>query len=138
MKLQGGPELRARLKAIKLAFKPLGRDWADETARLARAAVPVRTGRLQRSIRRKNATQTRATVVSHFTGIFIEKGTKAHDEVPRKGSALIFQAGGQTIFAKKVHKPRTPAKPFAAPAAHEALRRNPMAEQVIREWNNAA
>lgn len=138
MSLKGGPELRARLRALKLAFKPVGRQWADETARLARAYVPVRTGRLQRSIRRKNATQTKATVFAHYTGVFVDRGTKAHDEVPRRASSLVFQAGGQTIFAKKVHKPRTQPNRFAARAAHEAFERSPLAEELIREWNRAA
>lgn len=31
--LKGSRELRARLRAIKTVFKPVGRQWTDETTR---------------------------------------------------------------------------------------------------------
>ena len=80
-RLKGGPELRRKLKAIQLTFKPVGRKWADATADVARERVPVKTGRLRQSIRRKNATQKRATVSAHYTATFVDGGTKAHDIV---------------------------------------------------------
>ena len=60
--LKGAPELRRRLKAIRTVFKPVGRAWADDTVRIAKRRVKVRTGKTQRSIRRKNASQRRASV----------------------------------------------------------------------------
>lgn len=136
--LKGGPQLKARLRAIKESFKPIGREWADTTAKLARDKVPVRTGRLRKSIRRKNASQRRATVVAHFTAFFIDPGTKAHDIKARRAGSLVFEGRGGTIFAKKVHKRAYKGKPFRKEAAREALRRNPMAEELIKQWNRAA
>jgi hypothetical protein len=42
------------------------------------------------------------------------------------------------MFAKKVHKRATPAQRFKREAAMEALRKNPMAVELIKQWNNAA
>jgi hypothetical protein len=137
--LKGSRELRARLRAIKLTFKPAGKDWADETARVAKTMVPSKTGRLRGSIRRRNATQRKATVVAHYTAYFIDKGTKRH-AIPKKagGKVLRFERGGNTIFSRKVDHPRTAARPFRERAAREGLRRRPLAGQMIREWNDAA
>jgi len=137
--LKGGRELRARLNAISESFKPIGRNWADDTARLARARVPVRTGRLRQSIRRRNASKKRATVVAHYTAFFVDKGPKAHDIKARRAKGLVFEGrGGRTIFAKKVRHRGYAGRPFRAQAAREALDRNPAAEEIIRAWNRAA
>jgi hypothetical protein len=136
--LRGSPELRARLRAIKLAFKPLGKAWADDAAAEMRRRIPKRTGATAASIRRRNATQRKATVVGSFVANFIDAGTKEHTEVPRRAKRLRFQSGGRTIFARKVLHPRTAAHPFKRAAALEALRKNPMAQVVIDEWNRAA
>lgn len=139
MALKGSPQLRARLRAIKLTFKPAGRDWADETARVAKTMVPSKTGLLRASIRRRNATQRKATVVAHFTAYFIDKGTKAHSEKPRKKQALRFGGrGGDTIFSRRVDHPRTNARPFRERAAREGLRRAPLAGSLVKQWNDAA
>lgn len=138
MALKGSRELRARLKAAGLMFKPYGKQWADTTAEEARRRVPVDTGRLKKSIRRKNATQRRATVVGAYWANFVDAGSKEHDIKARKAPRLIFQAGGRTIFAKKVHKQRIAARPFKRDAALAALRKHPMSETLIAEWNRAA
>jgi hypothetical protein len=139
MKVRGSRELRARLKAISVSFKPIGRKWADDTARLARARVPQRTGRLRQSIRRRNATQKRATVVAHYTASFVDAGVKPHEIRAKRRKGLVFEGrGGRTIFAPKVFHRGYRGKPFRREAALEALKRNPMAEEVIRAWNEAA
>lgn len=124
MSLLGAAQLKARLRAVREVFKPIGRDWADEVVILARAAVPVKTGRLKGSIRRQSATMRKAKVVAHYSQYFVDAGTKAHFE-PR-----------HNYFSKHQH-PRTIARPFRARVAREALRRKPMAQQVIRAWNEA-
>jgi hypothetical protein len=135
--LKGGPELRARLKAIRQSFKPIGKGWATDTAKYAKGHVPRKTGRLQQSIRVRNATQRKATVVGHFSANFVDAGTKQHDITPRKKQALAYGQGQRTVFAKKVHHPRTRAQPFKRAAAQDGLRRNPLAEAVIKQWNDA-
>ena len=119
-------------------FKPYGLLWAETTADEARRRVPSKTGRLRQSFRKKNASQKRATVVGHYTGNFIDAGTKEHDIVPRKADRLIFHDRGQTIFARKVHKQRTAARPFKRASAEAALQRHPMSDALIAEWNRAA
>ena len=139
MSLKGADELRSRLKAIKLTFKGYGRTWADTTASEMRSRVPVDTGRLKGSIRRKSATQRKAVVVGHYTANFVDAGSKAHDIVPKSKPRLIFQGSqGNTIFAKKVHKQRIAARRFKRPSALAALRRHPIREAMIDLWNRAA
>jgi hypothetical protein len=136
--LQGASELRARLKAIKLTFKGYGKTWADETASEMRSRVPVDTGRLKGSIRRKSATQRKAVVVGHYTANFVDAGSKAHDIVPKSKPRLIFETGGRTIFTKKVHKARIAARRFKRPAALAAIRKHPISEALVDRWNRAA
>jgi hypothetical protein len=135
MSLQGGTELKNRLRALKLSFKSYGRKWGTTAADIARPQVPVRTGRLRKSIRLRNATQRRAVVVAHYTAYFVDKGPKRH-QITAKGKGLIFTAGGRTIFTKKVNHPGYRGKPFRASAAHGALRRHPLSEGLIDAWNN--
>ena len=89
--LKGSRELRRRLKAIKTVFKPAGRDWADETARIAQSMVPVRTGKTRASIRRRNASQKRATVKGNRAVNFIDANRLV---------ALFFGAMGINEHAK--------------------------------------
>lgn len=138
MSLKGGAELRSRLKALKTAFKPLGRDWADDVVNLARPQIPERTGKTRRSVRRRNASQRKATVVANFPINFIDAGAKRHEIKPKKGGRLVFEAGGHTIFAKKVDHPGQRAKPFRKRVANEALRRHPLAAAIVKAWNEGA
>lgn len=137
--LKGAPELKARLRALKRAFKPLGRQWATDTAEFSRRYVTIRTGKGRASIRVKNASQTRATVSALWYIGILDQGAKAHIERPRKARALVFKGpAGRTIFTSKVAKPPQKGRGFAARAAQDALRRHPMAESLIAAWNEAA
>jgi hypothetical protein len=138
MALKGGRELRARLKAVRLMFKPAGRAWADEYVNIARPMVPSDTNRLRNSIKRTHATQRKATVGAHYSAYFVDKGPKRHSIAPQTKKRLAWERGGQTIFARKVNHPGYRGRPFRARAAHEALRRKPMAAALIAEWNRAA
>ena len=138
MSLKGTPQLRARLKALGKVFKPAGREWGDEYVHVARPMVPVATGRLRQSIRVKNNTQRRTTIAAHYTASFVDAGSVAHPITPRKGSRLSWSQGGRTVFARRVNHPGVRARPFRARAAHEALRRKPLAEALIKQWNGAA
>lgn len=139
MSLQGGPALRSRLKALRVAFKPIGRTWADGAVDVMRPQVPHRTGRLRKSLRVKSATQRKAVVGGHFTAFFVDAGPKRHAIVSKHAGGLIFKGrSGRTIFAKRVSHPGYRGRPFRARAAHEALRRNPMAQGLIKQWNSAA
>jgi hypothetical protein len=135
--LTGKQQLNARLRAIKQSFKPIGKAWADGDVRQNRADVPVRTGRLKASFRVRNATQRKATVYGHFTANFVDAGTKEHAETAHK-RAMKFAVGGQTMFSPRVMHRGSKAQRFKRRAAERALEQNPMAIEVIKQWNNAA
>ena len=137
MSLKGSPELKARLRAIKLAFKPAGKAWGVDAVAELRRRTPRRTGATAASYRVRNNTQRKTTVVGSFVANFIDAGTKAHTEVPRRAKSLRFDSHGQTIFAKKVHKPRSAPHRFKRAAAMAALEKNPVTQEVIRQWNEA-
>lgn len=138
MALRGAPELRARLRALKVAFKPVGRTWAEKTRDLAKASAPRRTGKGAASIRVRNASMTKASVGAMYYMHILDRGAKAYDIRPRKARTLVFQASGRTIFAKKVHKPAQSGTGFATKAAETALRQTPMLGEIIKAWNAAA
>jgi hypothetical protein len=138
MKVRGTPEFRARLRAIKQTFRPIGRKWATSTARHARATAPRRTGKGAKSIRVRSASTKRATVVANYYMAILDKGSKQYTIVPKKARKLVFQAGGNTVFAKKVTKPAQRGLGYAKRAADKGMRDNPMAEELIKLWNGAA
>lgn len=138
MALKGSRELNARLRAIKQTFKPIGKAWAEDTVAYSREHVPTRTGRTRQSIRVRNASQRRATVVGRFTVNFIDAGTKAHDETAKKRKVMRYGTGGNAMFRKRVRHPATRARPFKRAAAEYGLKKNPMAVELIKQWNNAA
>ena len=144
MSLKGAPELKARLKAIRQSFKPIGKSWADETVDIMRATAPVRTGRVQGSIRRREASMRRAVVAAHYTATFPDKGAKPHRLAPKNTGRLIFTGtgpvAGRTIFSKKAVKHRgQKAQRFARRAALEARdKRHVMLHELVRQWNEAA
>jgi len=135
--LRGTPQLRARLKALRLTFKPLGKGWAEDTRDAAIRFVPYRTGRLRGSIRVRNVTQRHATVVAHYSAFFVDKGTKPHTIVPKKAKTLRFENGRKTVFSRRAVQRGYRARPFRARAAEEGLKRNPLAVAVVRQWNEA-
>ena len=137
--LKGSRELRRRMKAIKTVFKPVGRSWAEDTKRLATQRVKVTTGKTRSSIRVRNASMKRATVEARHGGRFLEAGTQAHEIRAKRVQAMpIGNAGGQPQFAKKVKHPGMRKQPFMHNSARDALERNPMADELIKLWNQAA
>ena len=136
--LRGAPELRRRLKAIRTVFKPIGKSWADRTVQLAERRVKVRSGKTRRSIRRKNASQRRASVEARYGARFLEAGAKPHDLRAKKFDAMKFNVRGQPMFAKKVRHPGSPKQPFLHDSAADALEENRMLEELIELWNRAA
>lgn len=138
MTVKGTAEFKARLKAAGEMFKPYGREWTDEYVRVARPMVAVRTGKTRASIRRRNASTRKATVVAMFTAVFIDAGTKPHTIVPKRAKALYFTDGGESRFIPKAAHPGQHARPFREEAMRRSIRNKPMADRLIREWNAAA
>lgn len=137
--LQGAREFRKRLKAIRQVFKPVGKSWAEDTKRLAQSRVKVRTGKTKQSIRVRNASQRKAAVEVRYGGRFLEAGAKPHEMQARKVKAMpIGSRDGMPQFAKRVKHPGSPKQPFLHRSARDALDDNPMAQELIKLWNDAA
>jgi len=136
--LKGSRELRARLRAIKTVFKPVGRQWTDETTRLARSRVRVRSGATRNSIRRKNASMTKAAVVATGGARFLEAGVTPHTIKAKKMTAMKFNASGLPRFAKKVKHPGSRAHPFLRISGRDALSKIDILRDLLDLWNKAA
>lgn len=136
--ISGLPQLRARLRAVRVAWKPVGRDWATDTVERMQRDIPVRTGKTRKSLRVGSVTQKRATVKGSFVINFLSAGTQAHDEVPKKKTILAWGGKPPTIFARKVHKPQTRGTHFKSKAAEEAFEKADILGEVVRLWNDAA
>ena len=138
MSLQGGPQLRARLKAIKESWKPIAKAWGRDDVKEMRQRVPEKTGKLRRSFRVTSVSSKKVRVGGHYTAYFVDAGPKAHDIVKKGPGTLVFKGSRGTVFARKVNHRGYRARPFRQKAAEEALRKNPMAAEVIKQWNSAA
>lgn len=138
MALKGTRELRSRIRALGQAFKPLGKDWADETVKLMRPQIPVATGKTRRSVRRRNASMKRATVVGSFVNYFLDKGPVPHPIRPKRARMLRFQAEGRTVFARSVRHPGFRGLGYRNRAARAALRHTATAQALTDAWNEAA
>lgn len=137
MKLIGADAAKRRMRAIEDVHKPILRDWSEETVRQARSAVPVRTGRLKRSIAVGRGRERQAVVVAHPSMYFVDSGTRAHPIEPSGAGVLAWQDRGPR-FAKRVSHPRTAARPFRDRVVRAALERTDMAEHAVDAWNGAA
>jgi hypothetical protein len=138
MSLKGKRELNARLKSIRQVFKPYGKAWGKDAVAESRSRIPVKTGKLKRSVRVTSSTQKKVRVGAFYTAYFVDAGPKAHDIRAQGRGRLIFEADGQNIYIRKVHHRGYRARPFRQRAAEEALRKNPMAAELISQWNKAA
>ena len=138
MKLHGAKELRARFKALRQVFKPLGRDWADRTVRTAKGRVRVKSGKTRGSIRRKHATQRKAAVVAGYGARFLDKGTAPHAIRAKRFAAMSFPHSrtGQPVFTKRVRHPGGRAYPFLRVSAKDELHSSDNINHVIRQWNS--
>jgi hypothetical protein len=138
LSLKGGPQLRARLKAIKTVWKPIARKWGRADVLEMRRRVPVRTGRLRKSCRVTSVTNKKVRVGGHFTAYFVDAGPKPHTITAKGRGSLIFQSKGRTIFTRQVHHRGYRARPFRKASKIEAMRKTPQAAEIIKLWNDAA
>lgn len=136
--LIGGPQLKARLEAMKAVPAGFAEQWADDAkSRIKQTHPPAK-----REASRRFSTKVdglRAAVYGAFWWVFVDRGTKAHD-IKGEGAdnppnVLKFKAGGLTIFAKKVRHPRTQRRPFITNAAKDALSASRFSDLVVQSWN---
>ncbi len=158
MTLEGGKQLRARLKAIgdtRAVLKGLQIGSVEEAKRLA---VPFKkTGNLQRSIQPGSLTDSSAIVQARAPyAAYIERGTGLYGPskkkiVPRNAKTLAWRTGATRLsgrsrtqggqpaagwaFAKSV-RGRRPT-PYLLPGAKKAAKERG-ADVVVELWNGAA
>lgn len=87
--------------------------------RQLRADAPVKSGDLRRSIRggltSSQALSAEGEVVAEAPyASYVEEGTEPHTILPRNASALRFEVGGKTVFAKSVNHPGTKPNDFVS------------------------
>jgi hypothetical protein len=137
-RLYGGSDLKARLTSVANVPPDFAKVWADETAKTMRATAP-NARRAESHVFTTRVLRLKAAVYGAFWWIFVDRGTKAHDIFGSGGKnppdTLMFSEGGNTIFAKKVHHPRTRRNPFISRAAQNALTGSPWVDTVVKHWN---
>lgn len=79
--------------------------------------VPVDSGELRRSLSvRVEADRVLVGPTAPYAG-YVEFGTRPHEIKPKKsGGVLVFNAGGQKVYARVVNHPGTKPQPFVRPA----------------------
>lgn len=94
-------------------------------SKLSGQVLKNQTGTLRRSIHGEATADGDTGVVGtvgtnvSYAKYFETTGTKPHDIVPVRAKALHWVSGGQDFFAKRVHHPGFPPRPFLRPALDE-------------------
>lgn len=152
VEVQGIPQLRARIEAIKPNEKLL-RTIALSAVREQKLLVPRKTGNLGRTIHLGAVTPTRAeTIASADYAAYVEQGTRPHDITPKRRKALRWsheeggsarlsgspRTGSRVRFAKRVQHPGTKPQPFMLPGAKKAIEGAGLKATVESAWDDAA
>lgn len=138
--LRGAPELLARLEALDGTFRVVGRRWQNAAIDAGRPRIPTATGETRRSLQPgairqgKGRSRLQARVVGSYIAYFIDSGVKPHG--PKHARVLAWQGSQGTIFARRVRGYRK--RPFRARMAREGIKRTPMAQSLVDQWNGAA
>lgn len=84
-----------------------------------RDGAPERSGDTRRGLRQTPASTgtTLAVQVTSTTpqGEWYEKGTRPHVILPKRGTVLVFEVGGETVFTRRVDHPGQRARPWFRP-----------------------
>lgn len=122
-----GPELDRQLRDVLQArMESLQRRIANQ----ARQDVPVKTGHLGRSVREGairfvgSLTVEGSVEATASYAAAVHEGARPHVIRPHTASALRFEIGGRTVFAKMVRHPGMKARPFLRNAALRVITQN--------------
>jgi hypothetical protein len=157
MRVEGVPELTARLEAVQDVPKTMLRRVGIRAVAEQKRRVARKTGNTARTIRLVSVTRTAATTDVSGAGPYLESGTKAHEIRPRRAKVLRFGAAGASktlggrvrtgevrrlgkgafVFARAVRHPGTKAQPFMVPGAEAALKAEGI-DGIVKAWNGAA
>ena len=157
MTLDGADELRARFRAVGKSTGDVMRRIGLGTVAEGKRRVRRKTGNLGRRISLRSFSDDHALVVAATPyAAVVERGSKAHDIVPRKKRALRFPAKGTPTtlsgrvrssaakrpgayrFAKRVRHPGTKPYPYLVPGAEAAVKKVGLGEVIVTAWNKAA
>jgi hypothetical protein len=128
--LKGADDLRARFDRLAGVAAPMLGRWAVEASDLMKKRVHSPSGRLRGSIYGESGERYGA-VYGDYRLTFQDRGTKPHG--PKNRTAMKFERGGDTVFAKRVRGVRK--RPFIRKSAREALKGDVMLQEVIAAWN---
>lgn len=91
-----------------------------QVLRGARQRVPIDTGNLRNSILNRRVAPMKYSVGTNVEyAPYVERGTSPHIIRP-DGDALVFESGGETVFAARVEHPGTEPQPYLRPALLDA------------------
>lgn len=120
-------DLTQAAENVEQATQELLEAAGDEIIAEAQSTVVVKTGKLKNSITKTSLPLKVVVGPSAVYGPYIEYGTGSRGEfpgsmyeiLPKKGSVLVFQVGGKTVYARSVKHPGIKAKPYMRPAAQK-------------------
>lgn len=126
-------EFRVNQAALNDQIRAIGRarmaSLQRRIANQARQDVPVKTGNLGRSVGEGRIGFTGPRTITgsvHAAAPYaaaVHEGRRARVIVPRRASALRFQIGGRTVFAKMVRQGPVRGRPFLLNAARRIASR---------------
>jgi hypothetical protein len=104
------------LRLVRAAL-PAAEAFAEVDPRVPRGSKPHPGPRLVDSFQFGAPARRGSRVVAKASNVaphaeYTERGTQPHEIRPRSARALRFDAGGETVFAKRVQHPGTQAKPW--------------------------
>jgi HK97 gp10 family phage protein len=90
--------------------------------RRAKQTVPIDTGTLRNSIKQRQVDTAQYAVGTNVEyGRYVEFGTSGHTVTPNDDDGvLVFQAGGETVFAKRAEIPPRDPNPYLRPALRDS------------------
>jgi len=123
-------DLTAAGDSILISAERVIKDAAQRIQSVAQSNAPVKSGRLRQSIRIRYVGPLTAIIgPSVDYAVYQEFGTGTRGEFPgpmyeirpRNATVLSWVSDGKRRFAKVVHHPGIPARPFMRPAFQEVL-----------------
>jgi len=106
--LSDSSRIQATLNMLMRLGDRIARKMADEAYQHARDFIPVRTGRLLRSLRiERHGNEYHVIAGSRiaYYAPFVEFGTRPHIIRPRRARVLRFEVRGKVVYARIVHHP---------------------------------
>jgi hypothetical protein len=116
--------LRASTGDVSRMMNRFARLAQQTTREVAEQRITSRTGKYVRSIKSRMTDPTSVVVEATVPyAMVIEKGSRPHPIIAKPGGVLAFEAGGRTVFARRVMHPGTQPRNVVRDGVLEAGRR---------------